>query len=114
MLGGQFRQPVVWGYLRVRPDPALAMVQRRPIVGQRDAKVPIASATSTEAGQAEMTDAHAEDPCCGPHLDAALLAGLVDSWECPECGCLWVARIVAGAVRWWEPVPVVTFVKRRR
>lgn len=45
------------------------------------------------------------DECCGPKLNAALLAGLLDDlteWTHDECGVTWRAEAV-GAVRHWRP-----------
>lgn len=47
----------------------------------------------------------AEDPCCGEPLNAAMLAGLLDSattWECPACGCEWRCE-TKWNVRLWRP-----------
>lgn len=57
-----------------------------------------------------MMQAHMDDPCCSLHLNAAALSGLLDeasTWECPDCGCEWAPRTIAGVVRWWEPKPAV-------
>ncbi len=57
-----------------------------------------------------MTNSFHPDECCSPHLNAAALSGLLDAadtWECPDCGCEWKPRVIAGLVKWWEPRPLV-------
>jgi hypothetical protein len=48
---------------------------------------------------------HEPDECCGPALNAALLAGLLDEateWTHEVCGVEWRAQIT-GPVKHWQP-----------
>ncbi len=46
-----------------------------------------------------------DDPCCSEPLNAAMLAGMLDSaceWLCPTCGCTWAPHGWHN-LRVWKP-----------
>lgn len=56
-----------------------------------------------------MLNTHEPDACCGEALNAALLAGLLDStdtWVHEVCGEEWHA-VMVGDVRHWHPHPLL-------
>jgi hypothetical protein len=49
------------------------------------------------------------DEYCAKHLLKALRSGYLNRqslWECPKCGCNWVAKD-SGPLRHWEPVTAI-------
>ena len=51
-------------------------------------------------------DFYQEDECCGPALNAAILAGLLeetDEWTHQECGQEWKAHVTEAGIRYWKP-----------
>lgn len=55
-----------------------------------------------------MMDVIPEDPCCGPRMSKAALAGKLDTntWTCPKCGCEWRATM-RDTLRVWEFKPLI-------